>query len=267
MLVILLSIRYVAAQYTTPTFHLRHFSGGAVGLAGTDGATLIAQRIFRHKFQWRGLVLFHMSTMKCLVPRRGSTGNMTIGLTDQCNSTDAFFKHDSSQHWLKHLLSGQCVQLHGSDNYTFTLGSDCQSRKSQFRQVAEVLYTIRHIKHLCLIYDDAWQLFRLQKNHACDRFVFSSEMHLRHYKTGKCVHFSNSYIRLSDDCQSNLTMYDFLDDLTIKNKASGKCIQPIGGAVNPGVTSGLDLVPCGTGDQFKFPIYQDRGISISFIRN
>lgn len=246
---------HAAGEVTDASFSIRHYSGKM--LTFFNSSTLLAQSHFRDRFRWRGLALLHMPSSKCLVPvLEGRT--MKLGLTNNCNSSEVLFQYDSHHHSLMHFQSGKCAQFDGGINDTFiTLGSECYASKSQFWQVPEAAMIIRHVDHLCWVVDSS-NVVRLQKMHACDRFVFDNAWNLQHYETSKCLNFLDGSLRLSEDC--NESKFVRIDNDRIRNVATGKCIQTANAKVAPAVNSYLEYASCASGEQFQFPIYEDRGM-------
>ncbi len=213
-------------NFAENTFQIRNSRGSCLEFNTTSQVFLLKSVCAEH-FRWKGGIrLFHVPTGRCLVPKNGNESS--LNLTNVCSETNSLFQHDRATHSIKHLLSGMCVIQENiscssqKENCEIKLGNNCSSENAKFWLVPQVLYIIRHQNGLCWTYA-AQNLIRFQNTLACDRFFQRNSKHLQHFETGKCVIFSNYYLRLTDDCSDENTLYEIDENFILHETTSSKC--------------------------------------------
>ena len=246
-------------------FYIRHFHGKCLEY---DEArqVLFYVKICREKFQWQGGArLIHIPTNKCITVNATSDGSF-VSLSSQCSGTNSLFKYDENTRVIRHLFSNKCLHPETGDadpaiNTAIVLKTGCNENINKFYFRKKAYYIIRHFGGLCWVYNSGENLIKLMNPLACDRFEYVNNYHLRHVETGKCVIFSSSYMRLTDDCESPETIYK-LNQFSLLQNGSTSCIHPSNGAISPPNGDLLILFGNGCANQFRlrFFFHDDKGI-------
>ncbi len=241
------------------TFHVRHYNGKCLEYR-TD--KLVFSSVCRDHFRWKGGArLVHVRTSKCLVPQSNPAGGR-ITLTSSCSGTDTIFQNKLRSNVIKHLMTGKCISpvneaKDPADDTELVLRTGCDWSIDKFWLLPQVLYTIRHFGGLCWKYVDSDNLIRLRNTFVCDRFYQQDSKHLRHWRTGKCVIFKNSYLRLVPDCSSPDTIF-YLDSKNLLHQTATRCVHPYGGYKYPGPGTRLVFGSCSDVDRIRTYFYDDK---------
>ena len=250
---------------TSKTYYIRHFYGKCVKY---DEArqVLVYGRLCRQKFEWQGGArLIHIPTKKCVTVNATSDGSF-LSLSSQCSGTNSLFQYDESNRVIRHLFTNKYFHPETGvaepvNNTAIVLRSGCDVDTNKFYFRKRAYYIIRHFGGLCLVYNSGENLIRLMNPFACDRFEYVNNYHLRHVETGKCVIFSSSYMRLTDDCESQETIY-ILNQFSLLQQGASNCIHPLNGALHPPNGNLLHLYSngCADEDRLRFFFHDDKGI-------
>ena len=250
-------------------YYIRHFNGKCVEYDETR-RVLVYGKLCREKFEWQGGVrLFHMPTRQCITVNATSDGSF-LSLSSQCVGTNSLFLYDQSNRVIKHLFSNKCLHPETGvaepvNNTAIVLKSGCDVDTNKFYFRKKAYYIIRHFGGLCWVYNSGENLIKLRDLFACDRFEYVNNYHLRHVETGKCVIFSSSYMRLTDDCESQETIY-ILNQFSLLQQGANNCIHPLNGALHPPNGNLLHLYNngCADEDRLRFFFHDDKGILMPF---
>ncbi|XP_065055685.1 uncharacterized protein LOC135684176 isoform X2 [Rhopilema esculentum] len=264
-LLLMLQCHIVASRefHVTNAYYIRHYNGRCLEYDGIR-QVLFYGRVCREKFEWQeGARLIHIPTKKCVSVNSTSDGTF-LSLTSQCSGTSSLFQYDHNNRVISHRSSNKCLHPadEGADPIANTgvvlkTGCDKNTNKYYFRET--VYFIIRHIGGLCWVYDLNHSIVRLSNKVACDRFEYVNDKLLRHVETGKCVIFSSSYIRLTDDCRSAQPMYG--DEHSLLHYGVSQCVQPASVALSPPVNNELVLLnSCINEDRLRFYFYDDKDV-------
>ena len=250
---------------TSNTFYIRHFHGKCVEY---DEArqVLVYGRLCREKFAWQGGArLIHIPTKKCVTVNATSDGSF-FSLSSQCSETNTLFQYDENNRVIRHLFTNKCLHPETGDadpaiNTAIVLKVGCEENINKFYFRKKAYYIIRHFGGLCWVYISGENLIKLMNPFACDRFEYVNNYHLRHVETGKCVIFSSSFLRLTDDCESLETIYKLNQNSLLQHGAS-RCVHPYTGKSNAPIGDLLLLFNdgCTDEDRLRFSFYDDKGI-------
>ncbi len=259
-ILILLSMQIViSSNLAEDTFHIRHFSGKCLELRRKK---LIFSSICRHHFIWkRGAMLIHVPTGKCLAPLSSSDGG-SVSLTSSCSGKEVLFQHKRKQHAIKHLMSGMCLQPKSNiedpvENTELVISAHCEWKCSRFWFIPQVLYVIRHFSGLCWKYSEVDDLIKLVDSHVCDRFLQHNNYHLKHWRTGKCVVFKKSYLRLTADCSEPATSF-YLDANNLLHQSQSSCVRSNSWTAKTRPNALLLLHTCANEDAMRTYFYDDK---------
>ena len=272
VLAIVVQIPCISSESIDSSFYLLHHDGQGVSF-DKDSKVLTLHSTLSQRFRWKGLFLMHVPTNQCVVP--SEEGKAMLSLSALCGSNDTYFHYETQSHMIRHLKSGKCLQPANDTfpNRTLVLEQDCQNGNSMFWQIPEALYIIRHFGGLCWVYYTPLDVLKLQKTHICDRFVFDSEWHLKHYRTGKCVYFHLGFLRLTTDCNTTKNSFIHTANATLENLSSHQCVKPFLGGAAPLPAADLILTECVEEDQFLFHLHLAKGksaaevASVNFCQN
>ena len=272
---------FIFAQYklaagtkfgVSKTYYIRHFEGKCLEYDEVR-QVLVYGKLCREKFEWQdGVRLFHMPTRQCITVNATSDGSF-LSLSSQCSETNTLFQYDESNRVIRHLFSNKCLHPETGDadpaiNTAIVLKVGCEENINKFYFRKKAYYIIRHFGGLCWVYNSGENLIKLMNPFACDRFEYVNNYHLRHVETGKCVIFSSSYMRLTDDCESPETIYK-LNQFSLLQHGSTSCIHPAGGALYPPNGNFLLLKRngCFNEDRLRFSLFDDKGESFLTFQN
>ncbi|XP_065068714.1 uncharacterized protein LOC135694014 [Rhopilema esculentum] len=245
------------------TYYIRHFEGKCVEY---DDArqVLVYGRLCREKFEWQGGVrLVHIPTKKCININATSDGSF-LSLSSKCSDTNSLFQYDENNRVIRHLFTNKCLHPETGNadpaiNTAIVLKSGCDGKTNKFYFRKKAYYIIRHFGGLCWVYTSGENLIKLRDLLACDRFEYVNNYHLRHVETGKCVIFSSSYLRLTDDCESPETVHK-LNQFSLLQNGPTDCIHPLNGALYPanGNLLTLESNGCTDEDRLRFFFHDDK---------
>ncbi len=277
---------------SSQTFHIRHHMGKCLEFRSNK---IVYSSICRDHFKWKGGArLVHVPTGKCVVPDTTisddsfgddsfgddsfgddflgddslSGSNQPLILTSSCSGTDSIFQYKGKNHTIKHLMTGKCLAPEDStandpaDNIGLVLSPDCHANKAKYWLVPQVLYVIRHFGGFCWKYDKGQDVLEIVNTYVCDRFFQQNNKYLRHYATGKCVIFSNGYLRLTSNCSQPETSFNLDSNSILREVTSNKCVRTGHDRVNQPTGTDLQLLASCGGDAVKTRFFEEKSKSV-----